>query len=198
MSLQLGGILGAAAQLATVTSNEYGVKSFLQTLNKFGVQVKNNFQVNFSGLSDVTFFIQSIDLPGLKQNFTEVYYNGRKVDIPINHEYEHEFSMTVLNDAQGYIYSALTNFIVTDSSNVLANSGYTMTIKGLTGDTKYSGSLMTCRGVRFESVSGLSFGQQDNELQTFTISGKLIDFSYTPGGLSTAAGVLGTINSIIG
>jgi hypothetical protein len=106
--------------------------------------------------------------------------------------------MTVLNDAQGYIYSALTNFIVNDSSNALANSGYTMTIKGLTGDRRYSGSLMTCRGVRFESVTGLSFGQTDNEIQTFTVSGKLIDFSYTAGAASTAAGILGTINSIIG
>jgi hypothetical protein len=39
-----------------------------------------------------------------------------------------------------------------------------MTIKGLTGDKKYAGSLITCRGVRFESVSGLEFGQSDNDI----------------------------------
>lgn len=198
MSLQIGGILGAAAQLTTVTSEEYGVKKFLHAINKFGVQVKNNFEVNFSGLQDVTFFIQDIGLPGVKQNFTEVYYNGRRVDIPINHEYEHEFNMTVLNDAQGYIYAAITNFIVTDASNHLANSGYTMTIKGLTGDKNYAGSLITCRGVRFEQVAGLTFGQSDNDIQTFSVSGRMIDFSYTPGGLGKAAGILGTINSIVG
>lgn len=198
MSLQIGGILGAAAQLTTTFSEEYGVKKFLKTIDKFGVQVKNNFEVNFSGLQDITFFIQNIDIPGVRQNFTEVHYDGRKVDIPINHEYDHDFSMTVLNDAQGYIYAVITNFIVTDASNHLANSGYTMTIKGLTGDKKYSGSLITCRGVRFESVSGLSFGQSDNDIQTFTINGKIIDFTYTPGGLGKAAGILGAINSIVG
>ena len=198
MSLQIGGILGAAAQLTTAFGEEYGVKKFLKTIDKFGVQVKNNFEVNFSGLQDVTFVIQNIDIPGVRQNFTEVHYDGRKVDIPINHEFDHEFSMTVLNDAQGYIYAAITNFIVTDASNHLANSGYTMTIKGLTGDKKYSGSLITCRGVRFESVSGLSFGQSDNDIQTFTINGKIIDFTYTPGGLGKAAGILGAINSIVG
>ena len=198
MSLQIGGILGAAAQLTTAFGEEYGVKKFLKTIDKFGVQVKNNFEVNFSGLQDVTFFIQNIDIPGVRQNFTEVHYDGRKVDIPINHEFDHEFSMTVLNDAQGYIYAAITNFIVTDASNHLTNSGYTMTIKGLTGDKKYSGSLITCRGVRFESVSGLSFGQSDNDIQTFTINGKIIDFTYTPGGLGKAAGILGAINSIVG
>ena len=198
MSLQIGGILGAAAQLTTTFGEEYGVKKFLKTIDKFGVQVKNNFEVNFSGLQDVTFFIQNIDIPGVRQNFTEVSYDGRKVFIPINHEFDHDFSMTVLNDAQGYIYAAITNFIVTDASNHLANSGYTMTIKGLTGDKKYAGSLITCRGVRFESVSGLSFGQSDNDIQTFTINGKIIDFTYTPGGLGKAAGILGAINSIVG
>ena len=73
-----------------------------------------------------------------------------------------------------------------------------MTIKGLTGDKKYSGNLITCRGVRFERVSGLSFGQSDNDIQTFTINGKIIDFTYTPGGLGKAAGILGAINSIVG
>jgi len=77
----------------------------------------------------------------------------------VNHEYDHEFNMTVINDAQGYVYSALVNFIASDSSNVLANSGYTMTVKALTGDEKnYAGSMITLNGVRIESVSGLSFG----------------------------------------
>lgn len=67
--------------------------------------------------------------------------------------------MTIINDAQGYVYSALVNFIASDSSNVLANSGYTMTVKALTGDEKnYAGSMITLNGVRIESVSGLSFG----------------------------------------
>jgi hypothetical protein len=30
------------------------------------------------------------------------------------------------------------------------------------------------------------------------VSGRMIDFSYTPGGLGKAAGILGTVNSIIG
>lgn len=190
-------LLGAVTQITTLNSNDSSLKNFLHTINKYGIQVKNNFEVNFSGLQDITFFIQSIDLPGIKQNFTEIYYDGKKIDIPINHEYEHEFSMTVLNDAQGYIYSTLTTFIVSDASNVFVKGGYTMTIKGLTGDKKYDGSLITCRGIRFETISGLSFGQSDNEIQTFTITGKMIDFTYTQGSLAKVAGVLGTVNSLI-
>lgn len=194
--MEFGEILGAVTQLQG--GGNLGIKAFLDQVGKLGVQVKNNFEVNFSAFKDFSFYIQSIDLPGVRQNFTEIYYDGRKIDIPINHEYEHEFNMTVLNDAQGSIYSMITNFIVTDSSNILANSGYTMSIKGLTGDPKYAGCLITCRGVRFETVSGLSFGYSDNDVQTFTISGKMIDFTHTPGKYGQAASIFGAINTIIG
>lgn len=198
MGLQLGNLLGAVANITTALGEEKGIKSFLHKINGVGLQVANNFEVNFSGLEQATFFIQSIDLPGLHQNFTELYYDGRKVDIPINHEYDHEFSMTVLNDASGYIYSALTNFIVSDSSNILANSGYTMTIKALTGDKNYSGTMITLNGVRIENISGLTFGYDNNDIQKFTINGKLIDFTVTPGALGTAANILGAVNNILG
>ena len=197
MGIEIGNLLGAVTNATTALSKPKGVKSFLKRINDFGLQVKNNFEVNFSGLTDITFFIESIEIPGLHQNFTEIYYDGRKLDIPINHDYDHEFSMTVLNDAQGYIYAALTNFIATNTTNVLADSGYTMTIKALTGDKKYAGSLITLRGVRLDNISGLSFGYSDNEIQTFTVGCKCIDFTYTPGTLAKAAGILGAAGSLV-
>ena len=111
MALELGNLLGAAANLTTALSKEKSLKAFLKNVNSFGIQVTNNFEVNFSGISDATFFVQSIDFGGIKQNFTTLYYDGREVDIPINHEYQHEGNMTVLNDANGYIYAAVTSFI---------------------------------------------------------------------------------------
>ena len=199
MSLELGNLLGAAANVtAALQDDQKSLKSFLTTVNDFGVQVKNNFEVNFSGLEDITFFVHSIQLPGLHQNFTQIYYDGNRVDIPINHEYDHEFSLVVLNDAQGYIYSALTEFLANTSSNVLANSGYTMVLKAQNGNDKYPGMTITLNGVRIEQVEGLSFGQNDNDVQTFNVSGKLIDFSVTPGKLGKVANWLGAVNNIIG
>jgi hypothetical protein len=61
-----------------------------------------------------------------------------------------------------------------DTGKVLANSGYTVTIKALTGDKKhYKGAFITLAGVRLESVSGLDWAHDDNQLQTFTVSGKV-------------------------
>lgn len=60
-----GGLLGAAASLTTALSNPQSLKSFLKTTDKFGFQVQNNFEVNFSGLQDITFFIQSVPIPSV-------------------------------------------------------------------------------------------------------------------------------------
>lgn len=80
----------------------------------------------------------------------------------------------------------------------MANSGYTLTVKALTGDEKhYKGALITCSGVRFETISGLDWGYDDNSIQTFTIGGKVQSVTYTPGALAKAAGVIGAVTSLI-
>jgi len=56
---------------------------------------------------------------------------------------------------------------------------------------------VTLRGVRLETVSGLQFTYNGGDISTFTVNYKYIDFSYTPGALGKAAGIVGTINSLI-
>ena len=108
MGLQVGNLLGAVNGVMTALSKEKSLKAFLDNINSFGVQVKNNFEVTFSGLPDTTFFVKSISIPQVQQNMADLYYNGRKVEIPINFDYSHEFSMSVINDGQGYLYPAIT------------------------------------------------------------------------------------------
>ena len=197
MGLDLGNLLGGVTNATTAFSKETGVKAFLSTFKKYGAQVKNNFEVNFSGLKDLTFFITNISMPGIKQNMATLNYDGRVVDVPVNFDFEHDFSMTVRNDAQGYIYSALHNFVMENAGKVLANSGYTITIKALTGDNKhFKGALVTLAGVRLTSVSGLDWGYDDNTIQTFTINGLVQSVTYTPGALQKAAGILGAVSSL--
>jgi len=66
--------------------------------------------------------------------YETLHYNGRSIPIPCGiYDYEHSGSMEVLNDGSGYIYAAITNFLMSGASE-LVNNGYTMTIKCLTGD----------------------------------------------------------------
>jgi len=43
-----------------------------------------------------------------------VFFDGRMVEIPILHEYEHDFNITLLNDNNGYLYTAIKEFIMSD------------------------------------------------------------------------------------
>jgi hypothetical protein len=99
-------------------------------------------------------------------------------------------------------YEFLTNELKKSKTELdkLVNSGYTMIVKGLTGDEKnYNGIQFTIRGVRFESISGLSFGSSDNAIQTFTVNCNCIDFSVTSNGLGgTIQNVMGAANTLLG
>ena len=122
------------------------------------------FEVNFSGLEAVTFRIQDITLPTVKSNTTEIVYDGRSIPVTVNYDFEHDFSMTILNDAQGYIYPAISEFIMSNATTQLAAGGYTMTLKALTGDENYAGALITCTGVKLIGIDGLGFGHSQNEV----------------------------------
>lgn len=196
MAMELGNLLGAAASLTTAIEKERSLKSFLKNIDNFGIQVNNNFEVNLFGLQDITFFVQSVTFGGILQKFTELYYNGRSVPVPTYIDYDHSGSMTVLNDANGYIYAAISNFLMGNSSQML-NNGITMTIKCLTGDKDYKGSLITLNQVRFDKLEGMSFQYSGGEPMTFSLSFQYLDFNFTPGALGKAAGIVGAVNQLI-
>lgn len=198
MALALGNLLGAVANASTALSEEKSLKKFLQNINDFGVQVRNNFEVNFSGLQDITFRVSDITLPTIKVNTAELFYDGRSIQIPVNYDYEHDFSMTVLNDANGYFYPAVAEFIMLNATTEIASGGYTMTIKALTGDEKYAGMMVTCTGVRLTNLGALSYGQSQNDVQTFDVQGQMQEFTVTPGALGTVANIEGAVNSLLG
>ena len=119
------------------------------------------------------------------------------MEVPQNFEYEHDFNATVINDASGYIYTALTNFLVNDSGSAMTNSGYTITIRAI-GDDRHKGATIKLNGVRLKSCSGLSFQHGGGDVQTFTMNCSAIDYNVTPGQLGQVAGVVGALGSIFG
>jgi hypothetical protein len=108
MGVQVGNLLGAVNGVMTALSKEKSLKAYIDIVDSFGIQVQNNFEMVFSGIPDVTFFVVDIELPSVQQNMADIFYNGRKIEIPINYDYGHEITLTILNDAQGYLYSAVT------------------------------------------------------------------------------------------
>lgn len=105
--------------------------------------------------------------------------------------------MTVINDASGFIYTAMTNFLLSDAGSSLTNSGYTMAIKAI-GDENFSGSVIKLNGVRIKSCGGLNFQQSGGDVQTFEIGCSAVDFNTTPGAMAGVAGITGALGSLFG
>lgn len=190
--------------------------SFLNTIDTYGVQVQNNFEVEFSGIDGISFFVTNFSLPGSKQNTCDLHYDGIKITVPVNYECDHEFSMTFINDAKGFVYSLLKAYIEYDSYNHYTLPTQSITIKALTGQIRncdtdssgttkkyqgklgsplagdagegdtiaYCGSSIKCYGVRLTSISGLEYGYSNNDVQTFTVQGTMVEYSHLPGTLT--------------
>lgn len=197
MGLDFSNLMGAASKLASSYGEEKSLKGFLSTIGNFGVTIKSRYEVNFSGIEDITYFVTNISVPGVKMNTMEINFAGKKVEIPINYEYEHDFTLTILNDNSGYIYTSIKEFLMTDTSQYIAPTGYTMTVKVL-GDNNTKGQTLTLNGVRIKSVSALSFGNSDNDISTFDVECSCIDTNSTPGAMDgEATGIAGAIASLI-
>ena len=196
MALQLGNLLGAAANLTTSFAKGKSLKAFIECIDDFGIQVTNNFEVNLFGLDDITFFVQQVQFGGMSRKFSELHFKGRSVPIPTYIDYDHSGTLTVINDAQGYIYAAISNFLLDAQVSMLSN-GITMTIKCLTGDPNYKGSLITLNNVQFEKIDGLSLNYQGGEPSTFTLNFQYLDYVFTPGALGKAAGIVGAVDKLI-
>jgi len=113
MSLSFSNLMGAVSKLTNSYGEEKSLKGFLSTIGNFGVTIKSRYEMNFSGIDDVTFFVTNISVPGVRLNTTEISFAGRKVEVPVNYEYEHDFSMTLLNDNSGFMYNAIKEFLMT-------------------------------------------------------------------------------------
>lgn len=197
MALQIGNLLGAAANLTTSFGKDKSLKSFLHHINDFGIQVTNNFEINIAGLEDITFFAQTVSFGGIQQKFEELHYNGRSIPIPTYIDYDHSGSITVFNDANGYIYAAISNFLMDNGTSHLIDNGVKMTIKCLTGDKDYKGSVITLNNVKFEKLDGLNFDYSGGDPQKFNVNFQYLDFVFTPGGLKKPSGLLGAASSIL-
>ncbi len=197
MGLSLGGLAGAANALATGFSSSSSLKKFISTMDSLGVQITSRYEAIFSAIPQATFFITQLNTPSMKQNITTMYYDGKVVEIPQNVEYEHDFSMTIINDSSGYIYSALTNLVMGETGKFLMDSGYTMSIRAI-GDDNHKGSTIMLNGVRIKSVGGLSYQNSGGDVQTFNLNCSAVDFTVTPGAAQAVAGVTNAIGSLIG
>lgn len=201
MALSLGNALGALTKKQTGSSNNTGEKTlidFINKINAYGISTKARYEVNFSGISDLTFFVTDINIPDIRQNFGNIYFEGKSVEIPVNIEYSHDISMTLLNDAEGIIYTTIINWLFNqDSGESIVNSGYTMTIRLLGDGLNHKGMTITLNGVRMKGINGISLSSSDSGILTFGLSLSVVSFTATMGSVQKTSGFMGALKSLL-
>ena len=157
------------------------LKKFYDTLGNSGVLIKSNYECRFENffsheelVNSLTFYCQSINIPGLKTTNTELFYKGRSIQIPTFVEQEHDFQLTILNDASGYIYSAMRGFET--SQYIFDNKKHTnvqpcIKINVISDELNHGGMIVELYDITINNVSGLELSHSDSSLQTFTVNG---------------------------
>ena len=205
MSVSIQNLLGKTASVyervsSFINYEDEGSASVIQFINmisKYGTLMNANYEVSFSGIRDITFFVTSINLPQVKRHFSSVFHEGQTVEIPQVIEYEHDFSMTILNDGKGYLYSTISNWMLTVEGDSLIDSGYTMTLRLLGDGENTEGLTFQLEGVRFKNISGVQQSSSDSSVSTFTVSCSAIKYSVVAGNLSKISMALGGLKDAV-
>jgi len=173
------------------------LSEFISKLRKYGVLTKSKYEVNFSGIDGISFFITDLSVPSIHRNFGNLHYRGQTVEIPITIEYDHDFSMTVINDAKGKLYSTIVNWLMTVDGDSMIDSGYTMSVRILGDGESSEGLTLMFEGVRFKTVGGITLNSGDSGASTFNLGCSAIKFSVVEGKLTQIAGILGAASDAV-
>lgn len=203
MGFSLGSVVNSVANISSRKSDkgkskESSLYEFMNTMSSVGVQIKSNFEVEFSQIGGFQFFCQSINIPGLKSNNAELYYKGRSLQVPINCEQEHNFQLTVINDSSGTIYTKLREIMLIDYYNKMLSNGFTMKIKARGDQQNSAGMNILLNGVRILNISNLDYSQSDSSVQTFTVDGYVNIIDFEIGNIKKKEGLLGKVDKISG
>ena len=201
MGFNFGSIANSIANVSSRKSDqgkssESSLYEFLGTLNKYGLQIRANYEIEFTQIPGLQFFCQSINIPGLRGVTANLYYMGREVQVPIIAEQEHECQMTVINDASGIIYPLLREMQIMDYGYVMPDNQYTMIVKARSDQQNTAGMNVIMRGVRINNVSGLDYSHQDSAVQTFTVDLYVNSIDFGRGVVNKKEGILGKVDKV--
>ena len=176
---------------------EQSLKAFLEKISSSGTLLNCRYEVNCSAIKDATFFLQAINIPGVSLQTARVYWEGQEVMVPAVYSFDHQFSMTVIADGNGYIYSALNALMNGITGNTVMDSGITMTVRAL-GDKNVKGMMTTMNGVQFTQLGSISYSNNANSIMTFNVTGYAQVVATVPGTMAKVAGIAGAVGQAMG
>lgn len=155
------------------------------------------YEVNCSGITDINFFLQSINVPGVQLQTAQVHWEGQPIMIPGVYQFDHNISMTVIADGNGYIYSALNAIMNGITGDTILDSGIMMTVRAL-GDNNTKGMMTTFNGVQFTQLGSISYTNAGGGIMTFPVQAYAQTIATVPGTMAKVAGITGAAGQVLG
>ena len=183
-----------------IKENKYvgkrGLSHFLDDLSKKKVLLPSQFELKFNyespnsangtifktitnnseSINLLTCFATDINVPTIRHNFTEIFFHGQSIELPQTYEYEHDFSMTIINDWHGTIYEAFSLMMTYFGGKSTVDSGLTLEIEEVSERGTIPGMKIKLYGVRFKNITPLNFSYTDTGISTFGVSAGAIFF----------------------
>lgn len=176
---------------------EQSLKAFMEKISSAGTLLNCRYEVNCSGIKDLNFFLQSINVPGSQLTQTEVYWEGQSIMVPVVYKFEHNVSMQVIADGNGYIYSTLATLMNGITGDTILDSGITMTVRAL-GDQNVKGMMTTFNGVQFTNLGSIQYANQGGSIMTFSVQAYAQTIATVPGTMAKVAGIASAAGQVLG
>lgn len=128
----------------------------------------------------------NISIPDFRKNFTSIKYNGITVEVEQNLEFNHDLSLTIINDKYFTILHEILSKILhyeytgtnepfyqgTSLRNITCNINVYSIVDGICIP------ILKLNDFKIKSINGLTFDQSDNSISKINIQGSIINYEF--------------------
>lgn len=154
-----------------------------RTTNMWSVELHSGIDVVDKQFEDLTLYAQGFKLPSRNIKYSNIYFKGVGIPVPINPEFEQDVSFKMWADVGGKAHAALRTWqdIVIDmdfqggsyvGGTRQLNAASTIRLQLLDKDMQTVVETVTLIGATINKVGSIAFQQQGGEICQFDVSFK--------------------------
>ena len=152
-----------------------------RTTNMWSVELHSGIDVVDKQFEDLTLYAQGFTLPSRSIKYSQIYFKGVGIPVPINPEFEQDVSFKMWADVGGKAHAALRTWqdIVIDmdfqggsyvGGTRQLNAASTIRLQLLDKDMQTTLETVTLIGVTVAKVGSISFTQNSGDICNFDVS----------------------------
>ena len=176
------------------------IHEFIKARKRLGHITVARFNASYSapGMKDFEFSLASLNPPSIRANTGQLYFDAMPVEVFTTFQYDMDFSMNIICDNAGTIYSKFISLLKSGKNDLdaaaMPASGYSgnfnfnkiidpetsITIQALSDKGDGYGMKTILYGIRIKSVGAIDYSNNSNEIAFFSVNASAIDFMVVP------------------